>query len=159
MTYLQNNWKDVRALYAKLTHRIMETPKNEWADDPYFWEGVVHMTPIENWFWADIRQCDAVLYPQYPVRNFFVDFANPKAKVAIECDGYAFHKDKAKDIARDRLLIGHGWSVHRISGSDCHKDSDPETGNPGASLKFIQRIASSHGILRGSQLHSMSEAA
>lgn len=35
------------------------------------------MTPIERWLWADIRHADAVFYPQYPVGNFFVDFANP----------------------------------------------------------------------------------
>lgn len=147
-----NHWKQVRDFYAALTPAILSTPKNEWASDPYAWDnGMVVLTHIEDWLWADIRACDAVLYPQYPVLNFFVDFANPVAKVAIECDGAAFHQDKSKDAARDQRLRAAGWHVYRITGSDCRKDTDEETRELSAARNFIQRICDRHGISRNSR--------
>jgi very-short-patch-repair endonuclease len=153
MNLVQNDWNAIRALYADCSSMIMSSPRNEWGMAAYTWEDRDHiltMTPIEAWLWHDIRACNAVLYPQYPVLNFFVDFANPVAKVAIECDGKAYHQDKAKDAARDQRLTDAGWTVYRISGSDCRKDSDEETGAPAAPYLFIQQICERHGISRNS---------
>lgn len=150
MEYLQNNWNAIRQFYAELQAEILACPANEWADDAYCWDErrMIFFTPIETCLWADIRQCGAVLWPQYPVMNFFVDFANPVAKVAVECDGAAFHMDKAKDAARDKRLVDAGWSVYRISGRHCRIDSDEETGAPGFPELFIQAICDRHGISR-----------
>ena len=152
MNLVQNNWNAIRAFYAGISSRIMNCPRNEWALGVYCWEEerMIFMTPIEQWLWHDIRACDAVLYPQYPVLNFFVDFANPVAKVAIECDGKAYHQDKAKDAARDKRLTDAGWTVYRITGSDCRKDSDEETGASAEPYRFIERICERHGISRNS---------
>lgn len=144
-----NNWNAIRAFYREFTPLILQAPANEWAADPYEWDtGIIFMTPIEAWFWSDIRACDAVLYPQYPVLNVFVDFANPKAKVAIECDGAAYHTDTAKDQERDQRLSAAGWSVYRIGGRLCRMDSDDETGAPSIPRLFMERICSRHGISR-----------
>jgi very-short-patch-repair endonuclease len=122
-----------------------------WAMDAYEWDnGMLQMTPIEAWLWHDIRHHNVILYPQYPVGAVFVDFANPVAKVAIECDGAAYHLDKAKDQARDAKLRANGWEVYRITGRDCRTEYDEETGKLGAASEFIRQIAERHSIERHS---------
>lgn len=77
-------------------------------------------SPIEESMWYNIRaygKCP--MYPQFPVRKYFVDFGNPVVKVAIECDGKEYHKDKEKDLNRDKALLEAGWMVYRINGADC----------------------------------------
>lgn len=145
-----NNWTAIRKFYAEHAAAITAEASNEWACDPYAWEehGVV-LTPIESWLWHDMRVLDVVLYPQYPIENFFVDFANPKAKVVIECDGAAFHTDKAKDQARDRVLKSKGWRVYRISGSDCRDGVDSEIPSSSKARNFVRGIADNHPIQRG----------
>lgn len=157
MTLPQNNWSAIRAFYSDIIPLIMAEQRNEWAVDAYEWDGgkqMIIFTPIENWLWADIRECGAVFYPQYPVFNFFVDFANPVAKVAIECDGAAFHLDKAKDAERDKRLTDAGWTVYRISGKHCRLECDEETGAPSLPLLFIRRICNLHDISRFDQPES-----
>lgn len=159
MTFKPNNWARIRAFYRDYHADIMRAPTNEWAMDPYAWDGedMIFLTPIERWFWSDIRACDAVLYPQYPVLDFFVDFANPKAKVAIECDGAAYHTDKEKDAARDMRLRAIGWMVYRISGAHCRQEQDAETGELSIPHRFMQRICDNHNISRNSRISLGSE--
>lgn len=147
-----HNWQMIKEYYDLMNPKIFSEDRNEWGIDPYAWDtGLITMTPIERWLWSDIRHADAVLYPQYPAHGFFLDFANPVAKVGIECDGRAFHLDKEKDAKRDAILQSHGWKVYRISGSDCMKDFDEEKMESSPSLKFIQDICERHGISRFSQ--------
>jgi len=143
-----DNWGNIRGHYKECTPLILKCAKNEWAIDPYAWdEAGISFTPIERWLWHDIRAADAVLYPQYPVLGFFVDFANPKAKVAIECDGAAFHHPE-KDAERDSQLRTAGWTVYRITGKDCRDGVDMESGNHSKAREFIKRIAANHSIAR-----------
>ena len=153
MIFKPNNWARIRAFYRDYHADIMRAPTNEWAMDPYAWDGedMIFLTPIERWFWSDIRACDAVLYPQYPVLDFFVDFANPKAKVAIECDGAAYHTDKEKDAARDMRLRAIGWTVHRISGAHCRLEQDAETGELSIPHRFMLDICNAHDISRNTR--------
>lgn len=139
-----------RALYFYRQHAsdIMAAPRNEWAMDPYAWDGLISMTPIEALLWGDIREANAVFYPQYPVERFFVDFANPVAKVAIECDGAAYHTDIEKDMRRDARLRELGWSVYRISGRACHTEFDDETLEHGYARRFIDEIADEYKLKR-----------
>lgn len=143
-----NDFNAIRDFYREMLPLIEASPKNDWAADPYAWSEVIRMTHIEEWLWADIRQADVILYPQFPVGRFFVDFANPRAKVAIECDGRAYHLDKAKDAARDAELASMGWRVYRITGSDCFREFNEETRAPSPARKFIDDIAARHGIKR-----------
>lgn len=146
-----NDWSRIRRFYDQHRLSITAAGRNEWANgDAYLWEraGGIQLTPIETWLWSDIRALDAVLYPQYPVGRFFVDFANPVAMVAVECDGAEWHTDKAKDAARDAELTKLGWTVYRITGSDCRTEQDAETGKSGAAYTWLRDIAESHGIRR-----------
>ena len=76
-------------------------------------------SPIESAIWADIRYYGLAMWPQFPVGRYFVDFGNPVAKVAIECDGKAWHQDKQRDARRQEEIEELGWEVHRIPGWMC----------------------------------------
>lgn len=52
---------------------------------------------------------------QYKIGPFFVDFALPEFKIAIEYDGADYHLDIEKDEARDSYLRKQGWDVVRIA--------------------------------------------
>lgn len=141
-----NDWKKIRAHYSAIGNSFQ---RNEWACNPYaFEEAGITLTPIESWLWHDIRAVDAVLYPQFPVAGFFVDFANPVAKVAIECDGKNFHTNIARDELRDKKLASLGWNVYRITGADCRSGVGEESPGKSAARHFIESIASIHGIKR-----------
>ncbi len=78
----------------------------------------VLFTPIEALAWHSIRNKGGiVLYPQYPVLNYHLDFANPGLKIALELDGKKFH-DLEKDLVRDNILRDNGWIIYRIPGKE-----------------------------------------
>lgn len=68
------------------------------------------------------------LSKQEPIAGFHVDLAlkGEGVRVAIECDGHAFHektKDQvAKDKARERAIVEAGYVVIRFSGSEIWND-------------------------------------
>jgi very-short-patch-repair endonuclease len=74
---------------------------------------------------------DLELRPQREAGRYRLDFAiesqRHKWKLAIECDGHAFHertKEQAQhDKSRDRDLVGDGWTVLRFTGSEIHKNA------------------------------------
>ena len=115
-----NNWQAIRDFYRMNSYNILSCDKQKYGVDPYWWEGVIEMTPIEKSVWYDIRNSGVVFYPQYPVLNFFIDFGNPLMKIAIECDGKQWNDEK-KDKTRDDRLASLGWTVYRFKGSDCLK--------------------------------------
>ena len=144
-----NRWGAIKNFYAVNEKTIMESPSWDWAIPPYSWDDVTGlMTPIEDALWHDIREANAVFYPQWPVAGFFVDFANPVAKVALECDGREFHKDKAKDAARDAKLAELGWSVYRFPGWLCFTRFDDETMRVGEARKYLDEICAMHRVQR-----------
>lgn len=148
-----NDWARIRRTYAQLMPRLMAAPRDEWAFDAYFWSnGMVRMTPIEAWLWADLREVNAIVYPQFPIGNVFVDFANPVAKVAIECDGAAYHMDVEKDRKRDARLQALGWTVYRIPGRVCATETNYETSQLSKAGAAVRRIVLDHGITRGGGL-------
>lgn len=142
------NFDAIRAYYAKHMPAIMAARRNEWGIYAYQWEEeqILSMTFIEFCLWQDIRRNGLVLYPQFPVGRFFVDFGNPVAQVAIECDGAQFHMDAAKDAARQREIERMGWTVYRLTGSECVKDMDDETREPSYAAKLCRNIGAAFGI-------------
>lgn len=144
-----NQWQAIKEFYEFHEKTIMESSSEEWAIPVYSWNGIIPlMTPIEDALWEDIRQANAIFYPQWPVAGFFVDFANPKAKVALECDGKQFHKDKTKDADRDEKLNALGWTVYRFPGWLCVAEFDEETMQCSESRKLIDEICVAHRVQR-----------
>lgn len=118
---LGERFVNIRANYKR--HQAMvDAGLSEWfKGDPYEvgdWLSV--FTPIEFSMWQDIRGMGLDLWPQLPVGRFFVDFGNPVAKVAVECDGRQWHLDQEKDAARDAELERMGWKVYRVPGWQCN---------------------------------------
>lgn len=67
--------------------------------------------------------------PQYRVGNYRIDFVvtiAPGYRLAVECDGDAFHGlDKLRDdIRRQRTLERCGWNFWRIRGSEYYLDPE-----------------------------------
>jgi very-short-patch-repair endonuclease len=85
---------------------------------PIDWTRV--FTPIEYDAWYTIRCLGIDLYPQYPIGKYFADFAAPKQKFILECDGKEWH-DEEKDAKRDLYMSHLGWQIFRVTGSECHR--------------------------------------
>lgn len=114
-----NKWEAIRLLY-KLEDKAIRNRGSTYGIDPYVIDWSMLFTPIEMDAWCSIRGCGLPLYPQYPVDRFFVDFGDPVKRIALECDGKAYH-DEAKDYERDLQLAKLGWVVFRVTGSECHR--------------------------------------
>jgi hypothetical protein len=150
------DWQRIVEHYANEAEAFATTKANRWAVDPYAWQFAAGITlsPIEDAIWFDIRAEGAVLYPQFPVGRFFVDFGNPAARVAIECDGKQWHPDTKRDAIRQRAIEAAGWTVYRITGSDCKKPDvyidEDDDGNErvtlGPARALIREICAKHGI-------------
>lgn len=121
---LSERFKAIRSNYRTYQLEVDEGFAS-WLDcDPYRIADWINLfTPIEADVWCDIRYHGLPMWPQFPVGRYFADFANPLARVALECDGAAFH-DSAKDAARDRDFAQMGWRVIRIPGWRCSKIID-----------------------------------
>lgn len=146
--YAQNtdsHWSEIRDIYSGIADEISRSPASRYAVDPYFWCGTtIELSPIERMIWDEARTFGVVLYPQFPIDRFFADFANPAAKIVIECDGEEFHKDAAADRARERVMESLGWHVYRISGAACHRAMHGEEDRFNEIDWLFSRICSEH---------------
>lgn len=106
-------WQIIRDAYDQRLPRILKAAERGYSCDPYFldWD----FTPIERLAWMDIRGTGMPLYPQFPVGNCFIDFADPYRKIGVELDGREFHEE-SRDRARDMKLWSQGWRIFRIPG-------------------------------------------
>ncbi|MCG2615260.1 endonuclease domain-containing protein [Terrimonas sp. NA20] len=128
-------WGIIRQLYMEQLPKMIvahERNSSSWsAHDLVDWRAT--FSPIEVIAWDLIKsRPNLVLYPQFPVFNYFIDFANPLLKVGLELDGKEFH-DNATDRERDQMLAKYGWKIYRASGSLSMKDIElheafPHTG-------------------------------
>lgn len=84
--------------------------------NPYSYVDINALSRAERLFWHDIRKVGLPFYPEFPVGNYFIDFADPIKKVGIEVDGKEFHQDRLKDLDRQQELENLGWKIFRISG-------------------------------------------
>lgn len=144
-----NQFDVAREFYGMLKPEILARHPNEWACVPSGWNELFQFTPIEEAIWDCIRDSSAVFYPQYPVDKFFADFANPVARVAIECDGQKFHQDKDRDAERDEKFHELGWTVYRIPGRLCLTAINEESLEEAFAMRLVRAIAEQHGLVRG----------
>jgi very-short-patch-repair endonuclease len=92
---------------------------------PYFVELDKCQSPIEKRVLKALWMRDYKATTQYPIRRYRIDVALPEYRLAIECDGAAFHsskKAKAHDRKRDAYLRSIGWKTLRFSGSTINRD-------------------------------------
>jgi hypothetical protein len=115
------HWLLLREIYEEITLKIF---KYNGRADPYFVDWSALFTPIEVMAWSEVRSNGMHMFPQYPVGRYFLDFADPRNKIALECDGKQWH-DEAKDRRRDADLFEMGWCVYRATGAECMRFVQP----------------------------------
>lgn len=121
---LSERFRKIRANYKSLQSAVDAGHLDWMRGDPYEIADWLNLfTPIEMAAWVEIRGAGLSMWPQFPVGRFFVDFGNPVAKIALECDGKAFH-DPKKDAERDQTLNDMGWVVIRAPGWRCSRVMD-----------------------------------
>ena len=97
-----------------------------------------------NWL---LEKINLDFIPQYPVkkgldkwgrqRYYFLDFALPKYKIAIECDGNHWHNNKERENERQSFIEKNGWQILRF-GEDLIRNN-----LSGCALE-IQRMIDNH---------------
>lgn len=119
-------FKEIRRYYAEHMCAILAEFAEDGGQsfDPYEWDWYSHATPIESLMWQCLRQTGIPMLPQFPARQYFLDFGNPINRIAIECDGRAYHNDE-RDAERDRNLMRDGWRIYRVPGWQCVKAMSP----------------------------------
>src|SRR6185503_8736245 len=118
-------YEEIRFHYDNLRPLIFEygnkNPKR-WVSPYGKIDWIKLFTPIEYDTWQVIRSYGRLpLYPQYPIGNYFLDFGNPVLRIGLECDGKQYHLDKDKDNYRDEKLLNEGWTIFRVTGSECYQ--------------------------------------
>lgn len=121
---ITDKWGYIRQVYMERLPWILEAAKahkQRWID-PYFFDWASYFSPIERIAWNSIRGHHCIpLYPQFPLFNYFIDFANPALRVGVELDGAKYH-NPVKDQARDTMLARYGWRIFRIPGFECNTE-------------------------------------
>lgn len=77
-------------------------------------------SPIETRLYGALTTRGYYVRTQVPCGKYRIDIALPQYKLAIECDGKAFHSSlpqKAHDRRKNAYLRKSGWKVLRFSGS------------------------------------------
>lgn len=80
-----------------------------------------HTTQIEKLIKDELIRRRLKFETQYRVLNYWVDFAFPNIKLAVECDGGRWHSTEEqilKDKKRDKILTNMGWIVLRFKEKD-----------------------------------------
>jgi very-short-patch-repair endonuclease len=102
--------------WQRLQKDASDRPESTLVETP---SGGVWMSPIESKFYEAMTAEGLSPVPQYCVEGYFVDFAFPDIRLAVEADGAAFHGGEARqrDHKRDWILGNAGWTVKRFHGS------------------------------------------
>lgn len=103
----------------RLQKEAAARPESKRVETPFggFW-----MSPIEVELYDAMRKEGLSPNPQFRIEAYYVDFAFPDIKLAIEADGAAYHSDdrKERDRRRDGFLWSRGWTVKRFYGTTIH---------------------------------------
>lgn len=80
-------------------------------------------SPLERAMARELFRQNISFVREHRISNIHVDFALLDHKIAIECDGWRYHKNRQeKDVARDAFLRRRGWRVLRFSGARIRAD-------------------------------------
>lgn len=79
-----------------------------------------HRTDIEKKMYDALLKEKIEFKEQYHLEKYWIDFALPEFKIAIECDGVYWH-NKEKDKIRDEELLKVGWKTLRFTDIEIKK--------------------------------------
>ncbi len=116
---IRDHYETLKPLIFEYTSKEPSRWVSPYSNDV---DWLAQLSPIEIPMWMTIRSFGgAPFYPQYPLGRYYLDFANPILKIAIECDGKDWHT-KEQDDERDLDIMRRwGWITFRISGARCFK--------------------------------------
>jgi very-short-patch-repair endonuclease len=100
-------------------------PKTESIVSPIDAERNKCESPIERQLYNALVARGYAVTSQVPCSKYRIDLALVGPRIAIECDGKAFHsspKAKARDRRKDKCLKENGWCVLRFSGRRINGD-------------------------------------
>lgn len=121
---IEDKWDFFRKIYKFSISQILDTAEKDiskWAHS-YTVDWISFFSPLEHHAWNIIRcQGNIVLYPQFPVLRYFIDFANPYLKIGVELDSKKYH-DLNRDRLRDKKLYDKGWKIFRISSRETYNE-------------------------------------
>ena len=101
---MPERWVVIKKAYEINLNHIL---KEQGRADPYFLDWDIVQSPIEKVAWEVLRNTQFTFFPQVPLLNYFVDFADPIRRVVVELDGKDWH-DAEKDSIRDQNLMQAG---------------------------------------------------
>jgi len=84
-----------------------------------------HVTKIEKLVKEELEKRKIPFEFQYRVLRYWIDFAFPEVKLAVECDGNRWHSTEeqiSKDKKREQKLKELGWSVLRFKDKEIIKN-------------------------------------
>jgi very-short-patch-repair endonuclease len=115
----------VRSVGHKMTHRRLQKEASARPESLLVSTvaGDVWMSPIEVKLYEAMVRESLDPIPQFCIEGYFVDFAFPRVRVAVEADGAAYHQGarRDRDRKRDWVLQRHGWKILRFYGSTIHE--------------------------------------
>lgn len=132
------------------TRNLIRESYKDWQprSSPYmYFDWPQIFSPIESLVWNDIRGVGIPFYPQWPVLNYFLDFADPIKKIGIEVDGKEFHQNVEKDMKRQKEIEDEGWIIIRIRGWQAHMKEEFEFDEYKGELK-VDNLFDSEGVIR-----------
>jgi len=111
---------DHKTTYRRIQNEASSRPESVQIATP---GGNVWMSPIESKLFEAMHREGLSPIPQYCIEGYFVDFAFPDARLAVEADGAAYHERerRERDRKRDWVLQRHGWKVLRFHGTTIHE--------------------------------------
>ena len=119
-----------------------EMRKQYYKDNPekhpnYIMAQKGFMSNLEKIMKNALQKEEINIEQQYNINNKWVDFAIVNKKIAIECDGEYWHKDKIKEKKRDKQLEDEGWSILHFTGDEIKNDINK-------CISEIKRILKNH---------------
>ncbi len=85
-------------------------------------------SPIEEYLWEALKRTELsfLAIRQFEIGKYRIDFAFPKYKLAVECDGAEYHRANIlqleRDQVRDKYLAHKGWRTLRVEGIAIRRD-------------------------------------
>ncbi|NYE07311.1 very-short-patch-repair endonuclease [Bacillus niacini] len=93
--------------------------------EPIYNERFKCESPIERQLYDALENRGYAVTSQVPCGKYRIDLALIGPRIAIECDGKAYHsspKAKARDRRKDKCLTENGWKVLRFTGRQIMRD-------------------------------------
>ena len=112
-----------KAVYRQLQNEAATRPESRRVPTS---TGDVWMSPIEFQLYEAMHRKGLSPVPQFCVHGYYVDFAFPEIRLAIEADGAAYHREARlrSDHKRDWILGRYGWNVLRFQGTTIYRKAD-----------------------------------